>query len=322
MSDDDLAEGDVRTTAPARGRAPKRSWTRLTHGIHVAPDAGRRDELHGWQLLLSGGGCFTHLTAAEVRGWWLPPVPIACPVFVSMGQTDPRPLRAGIHTLRLAHPVAPTTVDGLRVAPPLEMLIAAARDLGLVDLVVLIDAAAFAGDGDLAALRTEVSRLGRRRGLPALRRALELADDRSESPWETLLRLLHVVCGIEVEPQFEVTGPHGVLGRADLWLVGTKRLHEYDGEVHLPRAQQKKDLRRLRRLDGAGWSRHGYVSEDVLGRAVGILRDADDAVGRQHDPTRIRGWHDLLRDSLFTPTGRARFLTRLGVSAASRSLCP
>jgi len=88
---------------------------------------------------------------------------------------------------------------------------------------------------------------------------LNLADPRSESPWETLLRLLLVCCGIDVQPQYEVPGAFGAVARADLWVVGTRTLQEFDGEVHLQPAQQKRDLRRLRRLDREHWTRHGYT---------------------------------------------------------------
>lgn len=211
-------------------------------------------DLAGWQLLLPAHGCFTHLTGAAIRGWWLPPLPAELPVFVSLGQRDPRPLRDGIRAVRLARPCGPELVGGVRVAPAVEILLACAQDLGLVDLVLLLDAAAYAGEVDLEDLRSAQPTLRRRRGLRALRRALELADPRSESPWETLLRLLHFICGVEVQPQYEVPGPHATLGRADLWIVGTQTLQEYDGEVHLPRAQQKRDLRRLRRLDEGHWT--------------------------------------------------------------------
>lgn len=230
-------------------------------------------------------------------------------MFVSIGQQDPRPLRPGIRTVRLKRPGTVDTLDGVRVVSALEILVACARDLGLVDLVVLLDGAARAGDADLAELARDVRSLRGRAGLPALRQAIDLADPRSESPWETLLRILHVVCGVEVHPQFEVPG----LGhRADLLLVGTRTFHEYDGEVHLPKPQQRKDLRRHRRLDVDEWSRHGYTSDDVLHRAVTILRDADHALGRPHRPERIRVWHDLLRHSLFTPSGTERFMLRVG----------
>ena len=302
---------------PVRGRAPGAGWRQVTHGIHVSADGSRGDDLAGWQLLLPDHGCFTHLTGAAIRGWWLPPMPAELPVFVSLGQTDPRPLRAGIRSVRLAQACVPELVEGVRVAPAVDILLACAQDLGLVDLVLLLDGAAYAGDIDLEDLRRLLPTLRRRRGLRLVRRALDLSDPRSESPWETLLRLLHVLCGVEVQPQHDLPGPHGTIGRADLWIVGTRTLQEYDGEVHLPRAQQKRDLRRLRRLDEEHWTRHGYTDDDVLHRAVGILRDADRALGREHLPERIRPWHDLLRDSLFTPAGQARLLHRLGLNTAA-----
>jgi len=129
--------------------------------------------------------------------------------------------------------------------------------------------------------------------------------------------LLLVVCGIAVQPQYDVPGAHGTIGRADLWVVGTRTLQEYDGEVHLPRAQQKRDLRRLRRLDAEQWTRHGYTDDDVLHRAVGILFDADRALGREHLPERVRPWHDVIRQSSFTPAGRAQLARRLDVTQSA-----
>lgn len=146
-----------------------------------------------------------------------------------------------------------------------------------------------------------------------LRQALDLADGRSESPWETLLRMLHRWCGIEVEPQYCLLDDDGTLAaRADLWLCGTNALHEYDGSHHLTRPRQRKDLARARRIGNRTWIRRGYTSSDVLHQAVGILRDADLSLGREHRPERIRAWHELLADSCFTPSGQPRLLDRLG----------
>jgi very-short-patch-repair endonuclease len=258
------------------------------------------------------------VTSAKARGWWLPPLPDALSVFASMGLGDPRPLRQGIRTVRLARPAPFDVIGGIRVASVIETLLACARDLCLLDLVVLIDGALFAGDAKLDELRAAAAGLPRRKGVPALRAALELADDRSESAWETLLRLLHVLCGVDVEPQHEVRGAHGELvARGDLWLVGTKVLHEYDGGDHLERPRQRKDLRRSRRLDREDWVRRGFTCDDVIHRAVTILRDAERAIGRPHEPERIRPWNELLRQSLFTPAGTQKFLSRLGVSRAA-----
>lgn len=299
---------------PIRGRSPGSGWRRLTHGIHVPAALSTTGDLVGWQLLLPARACFTHLTGAAIRGWWLPPIPAELPVFASLGQSDPRPIRAGIRSIRLARTAPFDVIDGVRVATPIEILLGCAQDLGLVDMVVLLDGAVFTDDIDLEEFAAALRPMSRRRGLVRLREALALADPRSESPWETLLRLLLVLCGIQVQPQFDVPGPHGPLARADLWVVGTRTLQEYDGEVHLPRAQQKRDLRRLRRLDAEQWTRHGYTDDDVLHRAVGILCDADRAIGREHLPERVRAWHGLIRQSLFTPAGRARLARRLDLT--------
>ena len=64
----------------------------------------------------------------------------------------------------------------------------------------------------------------------------------------------------------------------------------------------------------AGYRRRGFVREDVLFGGMGILRDADAAVGRPHDPARAHAWFTLLRDSLFTPSGTQRLRDRLGCS--------
>jgi hypothetical protein len=50
----------------------------------------------------------------------------------------------------------------------------------------------------------------------------------------------------------------------------------------------------------------------VLQRPVTILRDADRTLGRVHDPTRLDAWYSLVRESCFTPAGRALLLRRLG----------
>ena len=195
------------------------------------------------------------------------------------------------------------------MAPLPEVLLACARDLGLLDLVVLTDSALRRG----ACTPEELSEVAapRRRGGPALRAALPFADARSESPWESVLRMFHVLCDVEVEPQFEVYDERGVfVARGDLWVRGTKSLHEYDGAVHRDRRTHVKDLARERGLANSGWTRRGYTSGDLLGRSHVMLREADAAVGRAHDPRRLQPWLEALRESLFSPSGRARLLSR------------
>lgn len=277
---------------------------------HARRTRQRLADLHAWQGILPTSGSFTHLTAAEAHGLWLPPIPDALPAMVALPKSDARPKRRELRVLRSA-PFEAVTVDGLRLALVPETLLACARDLGLLDLAVLIDSARRRGDcssADVAAFAGS-----KRWGAPALQRALEFSDPRAESPWESLLRMFHVLCEVPVEPQFEVFDEQGVfVARGDLWLRGTRTLHEYDGAVHRDRRTHVRDLARERRLANSGWVRRGYAAGDLLGRAQVILREADAALGRPHDPRRLDPWLDALRDSLFTSSGRTRLLRRLG----------
>jgi hypothetical protein len=298
----------------------------VTYGVHrptglamsaEQPPVWAEDDLAGWQLLMTDIGCFTGLTALGVHGVPLPPVPDRCPVFIALAKDDPRPMRKGVHTSRHVRPVEHVVLRGLRVATVPEALTAAARWIGVVDLVALVDAAIFL---ELVSLK-ELEAIGRTRrpGSRRLRAVLPLVDGRAESLWESLLRLLHVVCDIEVEPQWELVDADGVLvARADLWLVGTTALHEFDGDEHEKARRRVSDRRRDRRVDRQGFVRRGYTGGDVIHRAVTVLEDADRSLGRDHDPARIREWHRLLRDSLFTPAGRIAFLERIPVAPPRR----
>ena len=254
-------------------------------------------------------GCFTALTSAYVRGWWLPPLPTGTPVFMALGLDDPRPMRTGVRTSRHTRAIAFEEIDGLRCASVPETLLACARWLCLVDMVVLIDCVLHTKQCDEDAIKAVMS--PRRPGAAALRRAMSLADGRSESPFETLTRLLHVLCGVEVEAQHIIRDESGLeVARVDLWIVGTNAAPEYDGDEHEKAPRRVKDRRRDRAIDAAGYVRRGYTSGDILRRAVTVLQDADRSLGRPHDPSRIRPWHDQLRKSLFTQSGQTAFLAR------------
>lgn len=303
----DLAQGS-RPSGP--------DWTSVARGLHRRESAGLAD-LHAWQQVLRPTDAFTHLTSAAARGWWLPPLPDDLPVWVAQIQSRNASVRQGLVVHR--HRAIPESelVDGIRLASPAETLVACARDLELLDLVVLVDCALHRG-ADL----DDLWRVARehRRGAPRLRLALQWSDGRAESAWEVLLRLLHAMCLVPVVPQHELWTPDGLfVARGDLWIEGTDVFHEYDGAHHLTRAQQRLDLDRVRRIGHAGMIRRGYTREDVLHRAVVILRDADLALGRPHDAQRIQAWHALLRDSLFTPAGQARLRSRLGLGGGPKT---
>lgn len=290
-------------------------WRSIGYGVQVRADVAHelRARLQAWQLVLPYFTSFTGVTAAALRGWWLPPLPAGLPLFVASGRSD-RVSRPGLDVCR--HDVVPPSemFEGVRLTTSAETMLGLARDLSLLDVVVIGDSALHAGWVTLSDLE-RVARQ-RRRGAPLLRLAIPLMNGKSESIYESLLRMLHVTCDIEVEPQYVVVDENGVfVARGDLLLVGTTRLAEYDGFDHLKRRRQRRDLRRTGRIEDAGYERRGYTMEDVLHAAVGVLRDADRALGRPHDPRRIEAWHELLRDSLFTPQGRHRLMSRLGLDA-------
>ena len=148
-------------------------------------------------------------------------------------------------------------------------------------------------------------------------------NGQAESIYEGLLRILHLTCDVAVEPQYVVLDEAGhSVARADLRILGTNRLPEYDGSDHLQRRQQRRDLRRVGRISDAGFERRGYTKEDVIVGALSILRDADRALGRPHEPARIEAWHDLLRESLFTAAGRYRLMRRLGLEEENAEQSP
>ena len=284
-------------------------WAPVARGLYAQDTSPNlADRLGAWRLALLRTAVFTSLTAAELRGWWLP-APVPHPVFAAVAEQERHPQRRGLRVTRLGEAPVAELVQGLPVASAAETLLAAARDLGLLDLVAMADWALRAGDCTLTDLQALASQP--RRGAPALRALLPLVDRRSESPWESILRVLHRAADIEVEPQYEITDDRGrFLARADLWLVGTRRIHEYDGEVHRSVDAHRSDLGRDRRLVEADWQRCGYTSREVLRGGASIIASADAVLGRTWDPARLAAWRALVADSLYGSGGRSRVAQR------------
>jgi len=308
---------------PLPERRRGRHWLQLGHGIQAPADLEGREaaiaELHAWLPLLPASGVFTGLTAAGVHQLWLPPVPDSLPLFVAMGSVrgEVKPDRSRLLVSR--HPGSPpsTLIEGLPVAQVPDALLACARWLGILDMVVLIDSALHLG----LCTVDDVMRAAapRRKGAPALRTAVAAADGRSESAWETLLRLLHLVLGVHVTPQVRIIDSAGsFVARADLLLEGTRTVHEYDGADHRTADQHRRDLDRDRRLVGADYVRRGYTSQVVLHRPVVVLRDCEQALGRRLPAAGLQTWNSLLATSLFTPAGARAAHRRIAQACSSR----
>lgn len=309
-----------------RGRR-RGSWRAVAYGLQRAPGpevrpdadaaeraAARRDavvaDLWAWSQILRPTACFTHLSSAIARGWWLPPLPEELPVWIAQICSQHPTGRRGARVIRTRAIPASERIEGLPLAVPAEALVTCAQDLGLLDLVVLLDCVLARGEATVEEIAHVAAE--RRRGAPLLRDALRLADGRSESPYETLMRLLHVVCGIEVEPQHEFRHRGVFVARGDLWVKGTRLLQEYDGGEHRKAARHRDDLRRDRRIAEAGLVRHGYTESDLADHPQDILAPAFRALGRPFDMSALDPWWPLWAESCFSAAGRLRLAARLG----------
>jgi hypothetical protein len=302
-------------TRAVRGRVRRTGWSRLAYGLYATTQRSLIEELHAWSLVLPPGAAFTHLTAVEVLGWWRP-APVAHPVFAALRVGDPTPHRSGLFVSR--HPNRPPTeiYDGVRLTTAAETMLAVARDLGILDLVIIGDSALRLNQCSLAEL-TEMA-AQRRRGAPMLRRIIGMLDRRSESPWESVMRVLHRAAEIEVEPQYELFDQWGrFVARADLRITGTRRLHEYDGAGHRDAAVHLSDLDRDRRIVELGWQRCGFTARQLLRDGASIIASADRLLGRSWDPRPLARWNHLVDDSLYGPAGRARALSNWRRARAS-----
>jgi hypothetical protein len=109
---------------PVRGRMRLQDWERMSHGLYVpkTPPRSLVDDLRAWSLVVPSTAAFTHLTAAELNGWWLPDAP-PHPVFAAMRRTDPRPRPSGLYVCRHPNPYPMRiTADGLKITRWEELL--------------------------------------------------------------------------------------------------------------------------------------------------------------------------------------------------------
>ena len=304
-----------------RGQRRRRGFRRVSHGLFLpikdgatAQDEVLRD-LGAWLLVLPPGAVFTHLTGARLRGWQLPPLPEQVPVFAAVRGTARRPRRPGLICSRLIERAAPDPDaalerrHGLPVDSGEEILLRAARDLGLVDLTILLESALAQGDLDSEAVAHVLD--SRRPGVRALRAAWQRSSDRAASAGESMLRLFHDAMQIPTTPQVHLYGEDGaLLGIADLLVDGTDLVHEYDGAVHREGRQHRVDLRRERAWVDTPYRRRGFTLDDLLNHPSVVMHELDRTLSRRHDRRRVVRWRRWLDQSLYDEPGRRRLMNR------------
>jgi hypothetical protein len=117
----------------------------------------------------------------------------------------------------------------------------------------------------IAELRAYVAEHPRARGIARLRRVVELAEPKAESPMETRLRMLLLLAGLpRPEVQVSIHDDQGnPLGRPDLLYRAQRLAIEYDGGTHRDRLID--DNRRQNGLISAGYRLLRFTAAYVYG---------------------------------------------------------
>ncbi|MGC1207120.1 MAG: type IV toxin-antitoxin system AbiEi family antitoxin domain-containing protein [Ornithinimicrobium sp.] len=163
-------------------------------------------------------------------------------------------------------PPTVSVADVVTVRPEVAV-VQVACTYGFVAGLVAADSALHTGAMDRTALEGEIERVG---GLPGVQRARTVAArcrEGAESPGETLLRVAVEDLGLKVETQFPISeGDRPPFAYADLRIVGTRVLLEFDGAVKYAGAQGRealvKEKSREDRIRRWGWLMERVVWRD------------------------------------------------------------
>src|SRR5579864_4341699 len=144
--------------------------------------------------------------------------------------------------------------------------------LGLVEAVVLVDAALHRRLVRLKVLAAWADSRAGHHGIPDLRRVIDLAEAAAESPMESRLRMLLVSSGLPRPlAQVPIHDRWGrFAGRPDLYYDSERLGIEYDGGLH--RDALAGDDRRQNKLLNAGVRLLRFTAGDVLGHPDSVAR--------------------------------------------------
>ncbi|MGY1917125.1 DUF559 domain-containing protein [Blastococcus sp. SYSU DS0973] len=270
----------TRAMARAAGISDKqlrhREVARLSRDTYVprALLGALRTRLPAVLLTAPPGTVVSHLTAAALWGLEIPLQPRSDP---RADLTVPLASRAESRADRRIHrrdlpPDDVTLWSALPVTTPARTW----RDLAAVlqpPVLLAVTDQLLDGRCTRADLAEQLARCPTGRGCARARAVLPVADARSESPMESVLRWLVHDAGLPAPLlQHRVRDPGGrLLGRADLAWPDRKVLVEFDGDVHRDRDVFVADLRRQNRLVAAGWTVLRFTSADLLGRPDQVI---------------------------------------------------
>lgn len=118
------------------------------------------------------------------------------------------------------------------------------------------------------------------RGSARARSVLPVADPRSDSPMESVLRWFLHTAGVPAPVlQHEIWTPRGRFATDFAW-PAMMLLVEFDGDHHRDRRTFVADLQRQNALVAAGWTILRFSSADVLGHPERVVAQIERALGR------------------------------------------
>lgn len=270
-----------------------RRYRRLFPDVYVwsGLDVGLQVLARGALLKLPDDTVVSGVTAA--RAWGFDPSGHRGLHFAT--QSDAR-TRLPVHLHRHRHPIDHVRRDGFRVTTAARTVVDCARELGLVQLVQLMDHLVNIG----ALTRDQLFGYcwGRHlHGVRRARRALVLVADGAESPRETTLRLMVVLARLP-RPRLnvDVRDERGrFVARVDMLLEEYRVVVEYDGRHHEtdPRQWHRDRLRR-EALEALGYRVVIVSAEDLRDPAQVVRRIHQALVSRGYrgpDPVMSAMWH-------------------------------
>ena len=238
-------------------------WTRLSRGQYSSSMV-RQDvhlKLRAVEMRMPPQYAFSGPTAAWL--WGLKTAACA-PIEVTLPREAAVRARAGTRVRRAFLPDSDVVVRrGFRVTSPLRTVCDLGSQRDLVESVVALDMALGARLVDVKMLGGYIETHRGTKGVRRLRRALGLANSRSESPMETRLRIaLHIARLPAPQVQTDLHDATGALvGRVDLYYPDRRLVIEYDGEHHKERLGA--DLVRHNALLNAGYYMLRFTAADM-----------------------------------------------------------
>jgi hypothetical protein len=250
-------------------------WRRLFRDVYADADLpdGHRLRVQGAALLVPADAAFSGRSAAHLLG-----IGAAADAHTAVEVTVTPASRFGpVAGLRIRRAALGSedvlTIGRKRCTSELRTALDLARLEPLLDAVPLLDAMLHRAVVAEPALRAAAAGLPSGRGVRQARRAVDLVDERAESPPESRLRVLLTLAGLPPEPQWSVRRPDGVfVARVDLAYPSARVAVEYDGAWHGEAGQLRRDRRRLNALVAAGWRVLHITAADMHAPAEIIAR--------------------------------------------------